>query len=279
MQLVRFGREGHECVGLRHGDVIRDVSQRVPTLSGAALDPGSLSTLAAVDPHSFPIVHERVRLGACIEPGGKIVCVGLNYSDHAKEAGMPLPSEPVLFMKGCRLSGPNDPILLPQAAQQVDWEMELAIVIGRFALAVAEGETRNYVAGFAGFIDVSERNWQHARQGQWVKGKSWLSFAPIGPWLATPDEIANVQALSVWLAVNGVRVQDGNTADMLAGVDKLVSYISQFMPLYPGDVIATGTPAGVGMGLKPPRYLRVGDEVRGGLTSLGEHAHRCERFA
>lgn len=278
MRLVRFGSEGRERVGLCHGDAIRDVSQRVPSLSGAALDPASLATLATVDLQSFPIVNGPVRLGACIEPCGKIVCVGLNYSDHAKEAGMPLPSEPVLFMKGCRLSGPNDPILIPQAAQQVDWEMELAIVIGRLALAVAESDARKHVAGFAGFIDVSERSWQHARQGQWVKGKSWLSFAPIGPWLATPDEITNVQALGVWLAVNGVRVQDGNTADMLVGADKLVSYISHFMPLYPGDVIATGTPAGVGMGLKPPRYLNIGDDVRGGLTSLGEHAHRCERF-
>jgi 2-keto-4-pentenoate hydratase/2-oxohepta-3-ene-1,7-dioic acid hydratase in catechol pathway len=247
-------------------------------LSGGALDPDALAKLRTLDPNSLPIVEQPIRIGACIGPGGKIVCVGLNYANHAKEAGMSLPSEPVLFMKACLLSGPQDPILLPPAAEKVDWEMELAIVIGRFALQVQENTARKYIAGFAGFIDVSERDWQHVRQGQWVKGKSWLSFAPIGPWLVTPDEITNVQALEVWLSVNGVCVQNGNTDDMVTGVDGLVSYVSQFMPLYPGDVIATGTPAGVGMGLKPPRYLKAGDQVRGGLTGLGEHAHRCERY-
>ena len=279
MRLIRFGPEGRERVGLVHGDSIRDLSKHVPALFGTNLDPDVISRLSTLDPLSLPIVERSTRIGACIEPGGKIVCVGLNYVDHAKEANMPLPSEPVLFMKGCRLSGANDPILLPAAAEKVDWEMELAIVIGRFALRVPEHTAQSHVAGFAGFIDVSERDWQHGRQGQWVKGKSWVSFAPIGPWLVTSDEIGNVQALEVWLSVNGVRVQNGNTGDMIAGAYKLVSYISQFMPLYPGDVIATGTPAGVGMGLKPPRYLNAGDEVRGGLTGLGEHAHRCERLA
>ena len=279
MQLMRFGPEGRERVGLQNGDVIRDLSEHVSALSGAALDPDFLAKLRALNPASLPIVDPPMRVGACIQSGGKIVCVGLNYSDHAEEAGMSLPSEPVLFMKGCRLSGPEDPILLPPTAEKVDWEMELAIVIGRFALQVQEHMARNYVAGFAGFIDVSERDWQHARQGQWVKGKSWPSFAPIGPWLVTPEEIPNVQALDVWLSVNEVRVQHGNTGDMIAGVDRLVSYVSQFMALYPGDVIATGTPAGVGMGLKPPRYLKAGDVVRGGITGLGEHAHRCERFS
>lgn len=279
MRLVRYGVEGGERVGLMHGATIRDLSAHVPRLSGDFLDPDALAALRSIDPVSLPVVDPAVRLGACAEPGGKIICVGLNYSDHAKEAGMALPSEPVLFMKGCRLSGATDPILLPRSAIKVDWEIELAVVIGRFALAVEESMARSCIAGFAGFIDISERDWQQHRQGQWMKGKSWVSFAPLGPWLVTPDEIPDVQSLSLWLSVNDMRVQDSDTREMIAGVDKLVSYISQFMPLYPGDVIATGTPAGVGMGLKPPRYLKRGDEVRAGIANLGEQAHRCEQWA
>lgn len=187
---------------------------------------------------------------------------------------MDIPAEPILFMKGCRLSGPDDPILMPPGADKVDWEIELAIVIGREVLRADAAQARAAIAGYATFVDMSEREWQMARAGQWVKGKSWPSFAPLGPWLVTPDEV-EPQALSIWLSVNGERLQDGETADMIMGAEALVAYVSQFMPLYPGDVIASGTPAGVGMGLKPPRYLKAGDEIHAGIAGLGEQRHRC----
>ncbi|MDB5430072.1 MAG: hydrolase family protein [Caulobacter sp.] len=275
MRLLRFGPEGREKVGLLHDGQVRDLSAHVPVLSGAALNPTTLAGLAALDPLALPLVENPGRIGACIEPSGKIVCVGLNYADHAREAGMTPPPEPIIFMKGCRLTGPTDPISMPPGAQTVDWEIELTVVIGRPVLMADRERALSAIAGYAAFVDMSERDWQMKRQGQWVKGKSWPGFAPIGPWLVTPDEIADPQDLHIWLDVNGQRFQDGNTRDMIAGCVDVVAYISQFMQLDPGDVIATGTPAGVGMGLKPPRYLAAGDSLRAGIQGLGEQAHDC----
>jgi 2-keto-4-pentenoate hydratase/2-oxohepta-3-ene-1,7-dioic acid hydratase in catechol pathway len=257
------------------GDTLRDLSAHLPSLSGHALDPERLIALRSVDISKLAAVRQSPRIGACIEPGGKIVCAGLNYADHAREAGMEIPSEPVLFMKGCRLSGPNDAISLPAGTNQVDWEIELAIVIGRYLLSADAQAAERAIAGYATFIDVSERTWQMSRGGQWVKGKSWPSFAPLGPWLVTPDEVPDVGDLSLRLSINGECVQDGSTAQMIVGSAALVSYISRFMPLYPGDVIATGTPAGVGMGLRPPRYLAAGDEVHAEIDGLGVQRHTC----
>lgn len=275
MRLLRYGDEGAERVGVMDGETLRDLSPHLPSLSGDTLDPERLRALQSIDLATLPAVFQSPRIGACIEPGGKIVCAGLNYADHAREAGMEIPNEPVLFMKGCRLSGPNDGIVLPPAADQVDWEIELAVVIGRYLLCAEVQGAQEAIAGYATFVDVSERTWQMNRGGQWVKGKSWPSFAPLGPWLVTPDEIPNPGALSLRLDVDGERMQDGSTAEMIVGPAALVSYISRFMPLYPGDVIATGTPAGVGMGFKPPRYLAPGNEIHAEIDGLGAQRHTC----
>lgn len=278
MRLVRYGPAGRERPGLLDAaGGVRDASGLVTDWAGAAFTPAGLARVRAVDPLTLPLVPGAVRLGACVGPGGKIVGVGLNYADHAREAGMPLPTEPVLFMKACPLSGPEDPIWMPPGAEKIDWEIELAVVIGAEAVAVPEARALSHVAGYGSFLDMSERRWQLESTGQWVKGKSFPSFAPIGPWLVTADEVADPQRMSLWLEVNEKRMQASSTAQMVFGVAALVSCISRFMPLYPGDVIATGTPAGVALGQKPtPRWLQAGDRLRAAVDGLGEQRHRLE---
>lgn len=276
MKLLRWGPPGAEKPGIvdKRG-VARDLSAAVVDFSGAVLDPVALARLATLHLEDLPPVPVDARLGPCVAPGGKIVGVGLNYADHVREAGLEVPAEPVLFAKACRLSGPADPILIPAGAERVDWEIELAVVIGRETLHVSEDAAPRHIAGYAAFIDVSERGYQMQRGGQWIKGKSLPSFAPIGPWLVTQDDIPNPQDLALSLSVNGTRMQSSNTDQMLWGVMALVSYVSQFMALYPGDVLITGTPPGVGMGLTPPRYLKVGDTLHAAVAGLGEHVHHC----
>jgi len=279
MKLVRWGMAGQERPGLVAADgSLRDLSQVVPEISGARLDPEVLAALSRLDPADLPLLPPDSRLGPCVGDGGKIVGVGLNYADHVREAGMQAPAEPLVFMKTCRASGPEDPLWLPPGHSKVDWEIELAVVIGREALCVSEDEAMAHVAGYAAIIDFSERAWQLERSGQWVKGKSFPSFAPLGPWLLCADELPDPHALRLWLEVNGERVQDSDTGQMIFGVPRLISDISHWMPLYPGDVIATGTPPGVGMGMKPQRWLQEGDRVRAGVEGLGEQEHLCRAW-
>ncbi|MCB1889637.1 MAG: fumarylacetoacetate hydrolase family protein [Rhodocyclaceae bacterium] len=276
MKLVRWGAAGQEKPGLIDaGGGLRDLSAVVPDLGGAQLAPEVLTALARIDPATLPTLPADTRLGACVGGSPKIVAVGLNYADHVREAGMAFPSEPVLFMKTCRPSGPADPVWLPPGHSKVDWEIELAVVIGRDALCVDESTAMDHVAGYATFIDVSERAWQLEGSGQWVKGKSFPSFAPIGPWLVTADAVSDPHELSLWLEVNGERLQDSRSAEMIFRIPRLISDISRFMPLFAGDIIATGTPPGVGMGLKPQRWLNEGDRVRAGIEGLGVQAHDC----
>lgn len=271
MKLLRYGEPGAERPGLLDADGrIRDLSGHVADLAGDALDPAALARLAALDPATLPAVAGTPRLGACVAGIGKFICIGLNYSDHAAESGLPVPDEPVIFMKATSaVSGPNDPVLIPRGSEKTDWEVELGVVIGRRAKYVPEAEALDYVAGYCVCHDVSERGFQIERSGQWTKGKSCDTFGPLGPWLVTRDEVPDPQALSLWLSVNGERVQDGSTGTMVFGVAALVSYLSQFMSLMPGDVISTGTPPGVGLGMKPPRYLKPGDVVELGIAGLG----------
>lgn len=255
---------------------VRDLSGYVADIDGKALSPDSLEVISAVDPSSLPLVSGVQRFGPPVSGVGKIVAIGLNYSDHAAEAGLNPPAEPVLFMKGITsISGPNDDVIIPPNSTKTDWEVELAIVVGSRARHVHEADALDYIAGYTICNDVSERAYQLERLGQWVKGKSYDSFAPLGPWIVTKDEISDPQALSMWLDVNGERMQEGSTADMIFNVSQLVSYISQFMTLLPGDVISTGTPAGVGLGKKPQRFLKVGDRIRLGITGLGEQHQTC----
>ncbi len=276
MKLLRYGPVGQEKPGLLDAaGHVRDLSGILPDLAGAALGPKSLSGLASLDVDALPIVPGPVRLGPCVAGVSKIVGVGLNYADHAAEAGLTVPPEPILFLKASTaLAGPYDPITRPKQAQKLDWEVELAIVIGTTASMVDAERALDYVAGYCVINDVSERAFQTERSGQWTKGKSADGFAPLGPWLVTRDEVPDPQALDLFLDVNGVRRQTGNTATMVYGVAYLVSYISQFMRLLPGDVIATGTPPGVGMGFKPPVYLQPGDIVRLGVGCLGIQEQR-----
>jgi 2-keto-4-pentenoate hydratase/2-oxohepta-3-ene-1,7-dioic acid hydratase in catechol pathway len=271
MKLLRFGEPGSEKPGLLDADgVIRDLSGHVADIGGAALDPESLASLARLDPKSLPAVAGKPRLGACVAGVGKFLCIGLNYSDHAAETGAAVPSEPVVFMKASSaVVGPNDDVLIPRGSEKTDWEVELGVVIGRTAKYVSEAEALDHVAGYCVSHDVSERAFQIERQGQWTKGKSCDTFGPIGPWLVTKDEIADPQNLKMWLTVNGEMMQDGSSKTMVYGVAHLVSYLSQFMSLHPGDVISTGTPPGVGLGMKPPRYLKAGDIVELGIEGLG----------
>jgi len=271
MKLLRFGEPGSEKPGLLDADgVIRDLSGHVADIGGAALDPASLASLGRLDPKSLPAVAGNPRLGACVAGVGKFLCIGLNYSDHAAETGAAVPSEPVVFMKASSaVVGPNDDVLIPRGSEKTDWEVELGVVIGRTAKYVSEAEALDHVAGYCVSHDVSERAFQIERQGQWTKGKSCDTFGPIGPWLVTKDEIADPQDLKMWLTVNGEMMQDGSSKTMVYGVAHLVSYLSQFMSLHPGDVISTGTPPGVGLGMKPPRYLKAGDIVELGIEGLG----------
>lgn len=271
MKLVRHGLLGAERPGLIDAaGRLRDLSAEIPDIAGWALGSPTLSRLRALDPAQLPLVPGSPRLGACVGGTGKLICIGLNYSDHAAEANMQLPSEPVVFMKATSaICGPTDDIEIPRGATKVDWEAELAVVIGSRAKYVSEDRALDHVAGYCVSNDVSERSFQLERQGQWTKGKSHDTFAPLGPWLVTADEIADPQRLSIWLEVNGHRYQNGTTANMVYTVRHLVSYLSQFMTLMPGDVISTGTPAGVGLGQKPPAFLKSGDRVRVGIEGLG----------
>lgn len=278
MKLIRYGQPGTERPGLLDSEgVLRDLSMLLPDLGPAQLSPRTLAALAAIDATRLPAVEGAPRLGCPVGGVGKIVCVGLNYADHAAEAGMQAPAEPVLFMKAITsLSGPNDELRIPPGSQKTDWEVELGMVIGTRASHVDEATALQHVAGFVLANDVSERSWQIERGGQWVKGKSYDSFAPIGPWLVTPDEVADPHALDLWLEVNGQRVQNGNTRNFIFGLPKVIAYISQFMTLEPGDIVLTGTPAGVGLGQKPaPWFLKPGDVVRLGATGLGEQRQVC----
>jgi 2,4-didehydro-3-deoxy-L-rhamnonate hydrolase len=272
MKLVRFGRAGKEKPGLIDDQgKIRDLSEHIPDIAGATLSKKSLAKLAKIKPEKLPLVGGRPRIGPCVAKVGNFIAVGLNYADHAAETGAAIPVEPILFNKApsC-IVGPNDDVMIPKGSVKTDWEVELAIVIGERCAHVAEKDAMSVIAGFCVCNDVSERAYQTEGTGQWMKGKGCPTFGPLGPWLVTPDEIADVQKLGMWLEVNGRRVQNGSTATMIFGAAFVVSYISTFMMLEPGDVITTGTPPGVGMGMKPPMYLKPGDIMRLGIEGLGE---------
>jgi len=271
MKLLRYGPPGQEKPGLLDADGrIRDLSAHVDDIAGATLLPDGLDRLRAIDPASLPLVEGNPRLGPCVGQVGKMVCIGLNFSDHAAETGMAVPPEPIIFMKATSaIVGPNDPIELPRGSEKTDWEVELAFVIGKTAKYVSEDEAMDHVAGYCIVNDVSERAFQIERQGQWTKGKSCDSFGPTGPWMVTRDEIEEPQKLKMWLEVNGHRYQDGSSATMVYGVRYLVSYLSRFMSLQPGDIVSTGTPPGVGMGQKPQVFLKAGDVVELGIEGLG----------
>jgi ureidoglycolate lyase len=278
MKLLRYGPPGEEKPGMLDGEGrIRDLSAVVADIAGEALLPESLQGLRALDAQALPLVEGEPRLGPCVGRVGKFICIGLNYADHAAESGLPVPSEPIIFMKATSaICGPNDAIRIPRGSTKTDWEAELGVVIGRPAKYVSQDRAFDHVAGYCVINDVSEREFQIERGGQWTKGKSCDTFGPIGPWLVTPDEIADPQRLAMWLEVDGTRRQDGSTETMVFGVAHLVSYLSQFMSLQPGDVISTGTPPGVGMGQKPPVYLGPGQTVRLGIEGLGEQMQRVE---
>ena len=276
MKLVRFGKSGKEKPGLVDAaGKLRDLSDIVADIDADALSPKTLARLAKIKPDALPVVRGKPRLGPCVAHVGNFIAVGLNYADHAAETGAAIPKEPILFNKApsC-IAGPYDDVVIPKGSVKTDWEVELAIVIGARASYVAENEALEYVAGYCLCHDVSEREYQTERSGQWMKGKGCPTFGPLGPWLVTKDEIADVQKLDMWLDVNGERMQKGSTATMIFNVPTLVSYISHFMILEPGDVITTGTPPGVGMGMKPPRYLKAGDTVSLGIEGLGQQAQR-----
>ena len=271
MKLLRYGEVGAEKPGMldEQGD-IRDLSTIVSDISPAIIDAGDLDGLKSVDPTSLPRVEGNPRLGPCVGQIGKFVCIGLNYSDHAKETGMPIPTEPIVFMKTTSsISGPDDDIELIRGSVKTDWEVELGIVVGKHTKYVSEENALDHVAGYCVVNDVSERQWQLEQGGQWIKGKSGDTYGPIGPWFVTRDEIPDPQNLDLWLEVNDKRHQDGNTRTMIFPVSTIISYLSQCMSLQPGDVIATGTPPGVGQGMKPPVYLRDGDRLRLGVEGLG----------
>jgi 2-keto-4-pentenoate hydratase/2-oxohepta-3-ene-1,7-dioic acid hydratase in catechol pathway len=272
MKLLRYGPPGQEKPGLLDVDGhIRDLTSIVPDITGEVLSSGVLERLRSVDPATLPRVEGEPRIGPCVGQVGKFICIGLNYSDHAAESGMSVPPEPIIFMKATSaICGPNDGIEIPRGSEKTDWEVELGIVIGKTAKYVDEAQALEHVAGYCVVNDVSERSFQIERSGQWTKGKSADTFGPIGPWLVTRDEIRNPQNLAMWLEVDGNRYQNGSTETMVYGAAFLVSYLSQFMSLQPGDVIATGTPPGVGMGMKPPVYLRPGNRVRLGIEGLGQ---------
>ena len=273
MKLLRHGPRGQEKPGLLHGDgTVRDLTGLVPDIGGAVISDVGLAMLRGVDASALPVVAAGTRLGACVAGTGKFICIGLNYADHAAESGMQVPPEPVIFMKATSaICGPCDPVILPRGSVKTDWEVELAVIIGRRAKYVSEAEAMDHVAGYAVAHDVSERAFQKERSGQWTKGKSCDNFGPLGPWLVTRDEVADPQALAMWLTVNGVKRQYGSTRTMVYGVRYLVSYLSQFMSLEPGDVISTGTPPGVGEGMKPQSvYLKAGDVVELAVEGLGQ---------
>ncbi|PSH67279.1 MULTISPECIES: fumarylacetoacetate hydrolase family protein [Phyllobacterium] len=271
MKLLRYGPAGQEKPGLVDKDgQVRDLSAHVKDIAGEAISPEGLKKLAAIDAASLPLVNVT-RYGPCVAGTGKFICIGLNYSDHAAETGAKVPPEPIIFMKATSaIVGPNDNVEIPRESLKTDWEVELGVVIGKHAKYVSEDKALDHVAGYCLINDVSERAFQAERQGQWTKGKSCDTFGPTGPWLVTKDEIADPQNLKMWLEVNGHRYQNGTSATMVYGVKYLVSYLSQFMSLHPGDIISTGTPPGVGLGQKPNVFLKAGDVITLGIEGLGE---------
>jgi 2-keto-4-pentenoate hydratase/2-oxohepta-3-ene-1,7-dioic acid hydratase in catechol pathway len=276
MKLLRFGERGQEKPGVldEHGE-IRDLSSVIADIGGDALLPTGLEKLRAVDLSTLPRVDGATRLGPCVGGIGKFVCIGLNYVDHAEEAGMPIPVEPVVFNKWLSaVCGPNDDVIIPRGSQRTDWEVELGVVIGKPGSHIDEANALDHVAGYCLVNDVSEREYQLERGGTWDKGKGCDTFGPLGPWLVTADEIPDPQRLGMWLDVDGVRYQSGNTSRMIFSVAQIVAYLSRFMSLHPGDVISTGTPPGVGMGQKPPVYLRAGQVMSLGIEGLGQQRQR-----
>lgn len=272
MKLLRFGPDGTEKPGILDADgIARDLSGIVPDIAGAVLSDVGMQAIRDADLSALPVVPADTRLGPCVAGTGKFICIGLNYADHAAESGLDVPPEPVIFMKATSaICGPNDPIIIPRGSEKTDWEVELAVIIGKRAKYVSEADALDYVAGYAVTNDVSERAFQIERAGQWTKGKSCDNYGQIGPWLVTRDEVADPKNMLMWLTVNGKKMQDGSTKTMVYGVAHVVSYLSQFMSLHPGDVISTGTPPGVGMGQKPQQYLRPGDVVELGIEGLGK---------
>ena len=281
MKLVRYGPAGHEKPGLIDDDwQLRDLSEIVSDLDGSHLSPERLDLIEQTPAKDLPLVEGKQRLGCPVANVGKFIAIGLNYFDHAVEANMPIPAEPVVFMKAnSSITGPNDHVMLPKNSTKTDWEVELGIVIGKRARYVKEQEAIAHVAGYCVINDISEREFQLERGPQWDICKGCDTFGPIGPWLVTTSEIGDPHNLNIWLDVNGVRMQSGNTRTMIFRVEKLVSYVSEFMTLYPGDVITTGTPPGVGLGMNPPRYLEVGDCITLGIQGLGEQSQIVVRFA
>ena len=276
MKLLRYGPAGSEKPGLLDKDGrIRDLSAIIHDIAPSAISPEGLDRLREIDPRTLPQVDGQPRLGPPLTGVPKLIAIGLNYSDHAAEVGMPIPKEPIVFMKAISsITGPTGPVIIPKKSQKLDWEVELGVVIGRTAQYVDEAQALDYVAGYCLANDISEREWQIERGGQWTKGKSGDTFCPLGPWLVTKDEVPDSQKLSLCLDVNGQRRQTGSTATMIFGVKTIVSYLSQFMTLTPGDVIVTGTPPGVGSGMKPPVFLKPGDVMMLGIEGLGEQECR-----
>ena len=277
MKLLRYGPKGREKPGMLDANgAIRDLSRVVKDIDGETLSPAGLRKLKALKPERLKKVPGKPRLGVPINPIGKLVCVGLNYADHAAETGSPIPKEPVLFIKTPNtIAGPNDPVTIPKGSVKTDWEVELAVVIGRRARNVSEKDAMKYVAGYTICNDVSERAYQIERGGgQWTKGKCVDGFAPLGPWFVSADEVKNVQNLGLWCEVNGRKMQNGSTKTMIFGIATLVSHISQFITLEPGDVFITGTPPGVGLGMKPPQFLKAGDVMKLGIQGMGEQSQK-----
>ena len=272
MKLLRYGPQGTEKPGMMAADgTIRDLSGHIDDLAGAELSDAALDQLRAIDVNSLPVVEGSARLGPCVGNIGKFVCIGLNYADHAAESGMALPEEPVIFFKATSaITGPNDDVEIPRHSVKTDWEVELGVVIGKAAKYISKKEALDHVAGYCVINDLSERDFQLHRSGQWVKGKSADTFGPIGPWMVTRDEVPDPQKLAMYLEVNGHRYQDGSTKTMHFDVATIVSHLSQFMSLQPGDVISTGTPPGVGMGQKPETYLKPGDVIELEIEGLGK---------
>jgi 2,4-didehydro-3-deoxy-L-rhamnonate hydrolase len=272
MKLIRYGAPGREKPGLIDADgTLRDLSAAIDDIDAQALSRDGLARIAAIDPRTLPEVSGHPRYGTPLAYVSKMICVGMNYAEHAAETGSPPPEQPVIFMKATSaIIGPNDDVVIPRGSVKTDWEVELGVVIGETARSVSEENALKYVAGYLVVNDVSEREFQFDHGGQWVKGKSCDTFGPLGPWLVTTDEVADPQNLKLWLQVNGHRYQNGHTGTMIFNVAKLVSHISRYMTLLPGDVISTGTPAGVGLGQKPPKYLRAGDVIELGIEGLGE---------
>lgn len=279
MKLVRYGAPGKEKPGLIDAQGKLRSLASVIDIGPYQLSDAALRKLARIKTDSLPLVRGNPRLGVPLAGVGKFIGIGLNYRDHALEAGLPIPTEPIIFMKATScLSGPDDPIMLPQGSKKSDWEVELGVVIGKTARYVGAREALDHVAGYCVVNDVSERAFQFEMGSQWDKGKGCDTFGPVGPWLVTRDEVPNPQSLDIWLELNGERVQSGNTRTMIFPVAKLVSYVSRFMTLMPGDIITTGTPPGVGMGMKPPRFLKRGDQLRSGIEGLGEQHQLVQNF-